>query len=98
MKIPDKFKCAGFEINVEFVDKLDDNNFGCWNDVTNTIKLAKNISISTGELTKLTDRQIENTFLHEMYHCFQFYSGKSYDESECNIFANFMLEYYESNS
>lgn len=97
MKIPKKFKCAGFEIKVELVDKLDDNNFGCWNDVTNTIKLAKNISISNGELTELSSRQIENTFLHEFCHCCQFYSGKPYDETECNIFANFMLEYHESN-
>ena len=39
------------------------------------IKLAKNISLSNGELTPLQDRQIENTFLHELYHAFQFYSG-----------------------
>ena len=96
MEIPKKFKVAGFDINVEFIDKLDSNDYGNWCDVTNVIKLAKNISLANGELTPLQNRQIENTFLHELYHVFQFYSGKRYSEEECNIFANFMLEYFES--
>lgn len=96
MIIPKKFKVAGFDINVEFIDKLESNNYGNWCDVTNNIKLAKNISLSNGELTPLQDRQIENTFLHELYHAFQFYSGKSYSEEDCNMFANFMLEYFET--
>ena len=96
MEIPKKFKVAGFDINVEFIDKLESNNYGNWCDVTNNIKLAKNISLSNGELTPLQDRQIENTFLHELYHAFQFYSGKSYSEEDCNMFANFMLEYFET--
>jgi hypothetical protein len=96
MEIPKKFKVAGFDINVEFIDKLESNDYGNWCDVTNNIKLAKNISLSNGELTPLQDRQIKNTFLHELYHAFQFYSGKRYSEEECNIFANFMLEYFET--
>lgn len=94
--IPNKFKIAGFEIGVTFEDKLDDNNYGYWNDVSNTIVLAKNISLKNGELTSLTDRQIKNTFYHELFHAFQFYSGKKYCEIECNIFANFMLEFEET--
>lgn len=96
MIIPTKFKVAGFEVNVEFQDKLEDNNYGYWNDVTNTIVLAKNISLKNGELTALSKRQMENTFYHELYHAFQFYSGKEYSEVECNIFANFMLEFNET--
>lgn len=94
--IPNKFKVAGFEISVTFEDKLDDNNYGYWNDVSNTIVLAKQISLKNGELTPLTDRQIKNTFYHELCHAFQFYSGKKYCETECNIFANFMLEFEET--
>ena len=56
----------------------------------------KNISIKNGELTALSKRQMENTFYHELYHAFQFYSGKEYSEVECNIFANFMLEFNET--
>ena len=96
MIIPTKFKVAGFEVNVEFQDKLEDNNYGYWNDVTNTIVLAKSISLKNGELTPLTDSQITNTFYHELFHSFQFYSGKKYCEIECNIFANFMLEFEET--
>lgn len=96
MNIPEKFKIAGFDIKVELVDKTDDNNFGNWNDVTNTITLAKNISLKNGELTSLTERQIQNTFFHELLHAFQFYCGKEYSEIECNVFANFMVEFLET--
>lgn len=94
--IPNKFKVAGFEISVTLEDKLEENNYGYWNDVSNTIVLAKQISLKNGELTPLTDRQIKNTFYHELFHAFQFYSGKKYCEIECNIFANFMLEFEET--
>ena len=52
--------------------------------------------MKNGELTPLSKRQMENTFYHELYHSFQFYSGKEYSEVECNIFANFMLEFNET--
>jgi hypothetical protein len=96
MNIPEKFKIAGFDIKVELVDKTDDNNFGNWNDVTNTITVAKNISLRNGELTSLTERQMQNTFFHELLHAFQFYCGKEYSEIECNVFANFMVEFLET--
>lgn len=96
MNIPEQFKIAGFDIKVELVDKTDDNNFGNWNDVTNTITVAKNISLKNGELTSLTERQMQNTFFHELLHAFQFYCGKEYSEIECNVFANFMVEFLET--
>ena len=96
MIIPEKFKVAGFDVTVEFVDKTEDNNYGYWNDVTNTITIAKNISLKNGELTVLSERQMLNTFYHELLHAFQFYCGKEYSEIECNIFANFMLEFNET--
>lgn len=94
--IPDKFKIAGFEITVNIVEKTDDNSYGFWDDVNNTIVISKNISMKNGELTTLSERQMENTFYHELCHSFQFYSGKKYSEVECNIFANFMLEFNET--
>lgn len=94
--IPNKFKLAGFDITVNIVEKMDNNNYGFWDDVNNTIVIAKNISLKNGELTALSERQMENTFYHELYHSFQFYSGREYSEVECNIFANFMLEFNET--
>lgn len=96
MIIPEKFKVAGFKVSVDLVDKTDDNNYGYWDDVNNTIVIAKNISMKNGELTPLSERQMLNTFYHELYHSFQFYSGREYNEMECNIFANFMLEFDET--
>ena len=49
MIIPEKFKVAGFEVTVDLVDKTDDNNYGYWDDVNNTIVIAKNISLKNGE-------------------------------------------------
>lgn len=94
--IPDKFKVAGFDVTVNIVEKTDNNEYGFWDDVNNIIVIAKNISMKNGELTALSERQMENTFYHELYHSFQFYSGREYSEVECNIFANFMLEYNET--
>ena len=81
MTIPKKFKVAGFDVTVELVDKTDDNNFGNWNDVTNTITIAKNISLKNGELTVLSERQMLNTFyIHylNLYQNFQKYSFPSF--------------------
>lgn len=93
--IPSKFKCAGFEINVEFVDKIDKGTFGCFDDATNVITIARNVLTDNG-LIELSERQIMNTFLHELCHVFQWYSGKDFDETVANIFANFILEYTET--
>ena len=94
--IPKKFKIAGFDVIVEFVSKTDNNSYGYWDDVNNKIVIAENISMKNGELTKLSKRQTEHTFYHEWFHAFQFYSGKEYSEIECNMFANFMLEFNET--
>ena len=94
--IPKKFKIAGFDVTVEFVSKTDNNSYGYWDDVNNKIVIAENISMKNGELTKLSKRQTEHTFYHEWFHAFQFYSGKEYSEIECNMFANFMLEFNET--
>ena len=36
---------------------------------------------------------MERTYLHELFHVFQFYSGKDFDEMEAQMFSNFMYEY-----
>jgi hypothetical protein len=91
---PNKFKVAGFEIEVLLMDGLDD--YGEFCDVTNTIKLAKSIRLDNGDVIPLTRRQIQNTFYHELIHAFQFYYDTDSSESEAQVFANFLLEYNES--
>lgn len=92
---PKNFKIAGFDIKVDMVDKTEDNNFGYWNDVLNTIVIAKNISLKNGELTKLSDRQIKIPFSMNFFTLFNF-SQQKYSEVNCNIFANFMLKFLET--
>ena len=94
--IPSKFYVAGGrKILVEIVDHLEDDTtylFGTFNDVTNVIKVAKRIKIDH-ERYDISEEDMERTFLHELGHCFQFYSGLSSDEIVAQAFSNFMWEY-----
>ena len=94
--IPKQFNCAGFTIKVELEDHLNDNNYGCFCDATNTIKLARTVDVgefeNLGKVT-LTEQQIQNTFYHELMHVWQFYFNNQYDEAQAQVFANFMSEF-----
>ena len=46
MTIPHKFKMANNWITVELVDKTENNNYGYFNDVTSTIKIASSFACS----------------------------------------------------
>lgn len=92
MKLPSSFNCAGFTIKVEIVDKLPDNEYGDFEDVTNVIKLAKSVEVDNDTI-QLTAAQMLNTFFHEVCHCFQFYFNNSYDEAQAQVYANFIQEF-----
>lgn len=95
MKIPKEFKIANNTIHIEVVDSVVGNNknevFGFFNDVTNTIKIARTI-----EGTRLNEEQILNTFFHELFHTFQFFFDNTYSEAEAQCYANFMREFESS--
>lgn len=95
MKIPDKFKCAGFTINIDKVDKTNNNNYGNFCDATNTIEIADYISVE-GKDIALNDEQKLNTFFHELIHVFQFYHDNSYSESQAQVYANFLQEFFRT--
>lgn len=90
--IPSSFQCAGFTIKVEICDKLPDNTYGDFNDAKNLIRIAKSVEIDK-EIIQLTKEQIINTFYHEVCHCFQWYFNTDTDESQAQVFANFMQEF-----
>lgn len=94
-KIPESFKIANQLIKVNLLDKVADNNYGNFCDVKNEINIAKTIEV-INENVQLTNEQIKNTFWHEVFHAFQFYFNNQYDETQAQIFANFMCEFIES--
>ena len=77
--------------------KLDDGSYGWHSDVKRKIVVATTME-EDGEDVKLTEGQIENTFWHELFHCFQFYYCNEQDESLAQSFANFMCEYRATRS
>lgn len=96
MKIPKSFKCAGFTITVELIDKLESGNYGEFCDATNTISLAKIVPVKDrGDIT-VTEQQLYNTFAHEVVHVWQFYYNNEYSEAEAQVFANFICEYFNT--
>ena len=93
MEIPKRFKVANTDYTVDTVDKTDDGSYGWHSDVKRKIVVATTME-EDGEDVKLT----ENTFWHELFHCFQFYYCNEQDESLAQSFANFMCEYRATRS
>jgi hypothetical protein len=92
--IPTNFKIAGGkEIQVNIVENINDGkDFGVFNDATNIIKIANKVRVEDDWYNQ-TEEDMERTYLHELFHVFQFYSGKDFDEMEAQMFSNFMYEY-----
>lgn len=95
MTIPQKFKMANNWITVELVDKTENNNYGCFNDVTSTIKIAKSIEVNN-KIINLTEYQMTNTFWHEYIHAMQFYFDNSTSEAQAQSYANFLSELFDT--
>lgn len=93
--IPKQFNCAGFTIKVEIENHLNDNQYGCFCDATNTIKIARTVDVEGTKVT-LTEQQIQNTFYHEIMHVWQFYFNNQYDEAQAQVFANFICEFIKT--
>ena len=95
--IPKSFKIANQTITVNVVDKIDGGSYGNFSDVINEINIAKNIEFN-GKVYQLTEEQIENSFYHELMHSFQFYFCNKYDETQAQVFANFMREFLSTST
>ena len=95
MDIPKQFTINGQPIRVKILDKLEDNQYGNYNDVKELIQIARTIEVNK-EVIHLTQLQIENTFWHEVAHAFQFHSKGEYNEAEATIFGGMMAEFIRS--
>ena len=96
MNIPEKFTINSQEIKIEVVDKLQDQNFGEFNCVTNIIKIAEYVEDDNKDLIKLKDEQILNTLIHEILHAYQWYSCGEYNETQSYTYAGYFVEFLKS--
>lgn len=102
--VPKTFTICNNPIEVIIVDDITvgegdemETRYGQWNEVLSTIELAKGIRINGDpEATPLTLEQILNTFEHELFHCWEFFSGYGYDEQRVQLMANFRREFESS--
>ena len=91
--MPESFKCAGHTIKVELHDELPDNRYGAFYDAPGVIKIAKTLTVEDFGKVQLTEQQMMNTFCHELVHCFQFFYGDKWSETQAQVYANFMCEF-----
>lgn len=95
MKIPKSFTIMGNKVTIREVEKTEENQFGYWDDVKQEIVIAHKVK-TNGEYVTLSQEQLESTFLHEVIHSMQWFSGREYDESEAQTYSFMLLEVIKS--
>ena len=97
-KIPRTFKMAGITFDVIIKDNVKDGSlYGCFEDVTNTIYIAKRVQLED-EWYDVPEQNMINTFYHELFHVFHYYFNNETPEDEAQVYANFMTEFIQSKS
>lgn len=96
MEIPKRFVIANHEHEVIIQDFIYDSDgecmYGLYDPVTLEIHIATKMRRGN-EIINLNNEQIMNSFLHELFHVFNFFWNTGADESLAQTFANFMREY-----
>lgn len=95
--IPKEFIIANHIIEIEIQEQVFDYNktplYGLWESALGRISIARTIQTEKGPLVELSEEQILNTFMHELIHCFMFFTGVQQDEMIAQTFANCLREY-----
>lgn len=101
--IPKEFQTKTKTKVIKLVEDVDASEYklgellGCMNDIKDDFQIGiytnyyKNGVVS--ERVKLSPDVIIETYFHELFHHFQEYCGKGYNEQDANLFSHFMLEY-----
>lgn len=93
--IPRSFTIAASKVEVIVKPYLKDGEqyyYGRWKDASQVIEIAQQVK-ECDEFVSVNMTQIRNTFYHELFHCFCFFSAFEQDESLVQTFANWMIEY-----
>ena len=92
--IPKEFVIACNKITTKIVDEGED--FGSFDSLRNTINISLGVRDASGNLVIFTKEQVQNTYYHEVFHCFNYFFNTEMDEALAQTFANFMCEYLTS--
>jgi len=96
MQIPKSFKIGGQQFKVTLQDLVDDGvNYGDFSYCPPEIRIATKYKDGS-KLKEIPRNQIENTFLHELIHVWQYMSTSETDEVEASTFAAFWCEFNET--
>lgn len=82
MIIPKRIKVGAMTFSIEIVENLDNDELGRTTFSQQVIKIKKG-----------KQEQMEETFLHELFHCF----GKTFDELAIDLFANRLHAFIKDN-
>jgi len=86
---------GGKKFIVKFVDNINRSNYGDFSDAKSEIRIAKSIS-TDGEEISINEEDQLRTFLHELFHCFNWMYNCECDEALAQTFSNFMYEYLQT--
>lgn len=80
------------DFTIKIVESIKDGtDYGEYSDVENTIYIAQ--KIKEDDVWKdIPEKIMLNTFLHELFHVFQYYYNNEYSESQAQVYANFAME------
>lgn len=90
MILPKQITIFGNTIDIIEVDCVNEE-MGDFSPVTNTIHVARH-TLSDGIKCELSPKQKVQTFWHEVFHAFQYYSTGKYDEAQSQVYSGFMSE------
>ncbi len=97
MKIPRKFIIHGHTITVtqKEIDNKEDNRYGYYDSVREEIIVFRKVRIDS-EAVETTETQMLATFLHELFHCFQWHIKGETDEWEAQSYSGLMIEFLQT--
>ncbi len=82
---------------VENVEEIEDGaDYGEYSDLDNAIRLASTIKDDKDKVRTIKLHTKKNTFFHELIHVFQYYFNTKYDEAQAQVYANFLMEFFQT--
>ena len=94
VKIPKQFTIHGHTIKViqKEIDSMNSNRYGYYNSMREEIVIFTHLW-DCDEKVKLTETQLNATFLHEFIHCLQWHIKGETDEWEAQSYSGLIIEF-----
>ena len=94
--IPKEFTIGGITYSVKIYNNTSeiDDNLGDFSSILKEIRLAKNTMVNNMDVV-ISDDILEETYWHELGHCFGNYYNDDHSEEIASAFSHFMVEYFK---